>query len=235
MLEDGKEMNIVGRALKAAVYISKCHLKKIEAKARGIVHVEPNYVYFDRFDSSSVIIDVGCGYDADFSVHMVEKYKLRSFVVDPTRKHMNSLQSLEKKYPGKIVHLNVAVASVAGEIVFHESSENVSGSILVDHNNIINDTVNSYEVEAVTLKGLLDRVKAPVVDYLKLDIEGAEYELLRNVDEDDWSPFKQIFVEFHHHCIKSCSINDTKSVVRSMQRKGFRSFSLDERNYLFFR
>jgi FkbM family methyltransferase len=228
-------MTIVGRAFKAAVYISKCRLRKIEAKARGIVHVEPNYVYFDRFDSSSVIIDVGCGYDADFSLHMVEKYNLRSFVVDPTRKHMNPLQTLEKIYSGNIVHLNVAVASVAGKMIFHESDENVSGSILVDHNNIINDTLTSYEVEAVTLKGLLDRVKVPVVDYLKLDIEGAEYELLKNVGEDDWSPFKQIFVEFHHHCIKSYSINDTKSIVWSMQKKGFRSFSLDDRNYLFFR
>ena len=205
-----------------------------KARKLGITFVKPNFIYLDVFDSSSIIVDVGCADDADFSTHMIDKYGLQSFGVDPTLKHRNSLLAFEKRAQGRFKHLSLAVVSVDGSITFNESLNNVSGSVRCDHINVIKDRCRSYEVEAVTLKSLLRKIGHTSVDFIKLDIEGAEYELLSRVTESDLSPFKQIFVEFHHHTVGDYSPRDTRSIVQSICEKGYCSFTLDDLNYLFF-
>lgn len=230
-----KMLNVFKRIFRKIIRESKFYLRIIEAKKAGIAFAKPNYIYLDVFDESSIIIDVGCADDADFSVYTIEKYGLRAFGVDPTLKHAESLRMLEEKTNGRFKHLQLAVSSVEGPVVFNESSENVSGSLCSDHFNVLNDTCRSYEVEAVTLEGLIQKVGAEKVDLLKLDIEGAEYDLLSKITEDDLSPFRQIFIEFHHHALESFSKRDTKAIVKSICEKGFDSFTLDDHNYLFFK
>lgn len=228
-------MNIVVRAFRKVIRVSRFYLRKREARNLNIAYVKPNYIYLDKFDNLSVIIDVGCGYDADFSLHMISKYGLRVFGVDPTLKHRESLHALKKRTQGRFEHLNLAVTSVDGKITFYESLDNVSGSIISDHTNVVTNRIRSYEVESVTLRGLLNRIESTTVDFPKLDLEGAEYELLGKATESDLRAFKQIFVEFHHYCIERYSVRDTKSIVQSVCKKGFRSFTLDDYSYLFYR
>jgi hypothetical protein len=107
-----------------------------------------------------------------------------------------------------------------------------SGSICGDHKNVIGKKLADYEVESVTLKTLLVKIGLNAIDYLKLDIEGAEYELLEKVKAEDLAGFKQIFIEFHHHCT-SHTKRDTKTAVELLEDKGYLAFSFDDRNYLF--
>jgi FkbM family methyltransferase len=175
---------------------------------------------------------VGCGYEAEFSKFMIEKYNLNAFGIDPTRKHAPSLKLLEESAQGKFHYLPLAVAKKDGFITFHESRQNESGSILSDHINMRNDEITTYDVESVTLSGLARRIDANSVDFLKLDLEGAEYELLGSITEEEISPFKQIFIEFHHHCT-NYSDQETNMVVQHISSKGFKVFTLDHHNYLF--
>ena len=143
------------------------------------------------------------------------------------------MRALEKEYTGRFHYLRLAVTKADGEITFHETLDNESGSIFNDHKNILVDKIRSYKVESVSLKGLPAKIGAKMVDYIKLDLEGAEYELLSKVTEYELKAFKQIFVEFHHRAIKHYSINDTKKIVNSLCNKGFHAHTLDEHNYLF--
>ena len=68
-----------------------------------------------------------------------------------------------------------------------------------------------------------------------MDLEGAEYELFRNLTQDDLLGYAQIFVEFHHHAVKKYKQEDTKKAVQKMTDFGYKSFSLDDLNYLFYR
>jgi hypothetical protein len=91
----------------------------------------------------------------------------------------------------------------------------------------------SYEVPAVGLNRLREHVGVDRVDFLKLDLEGAEYELLDTVSSEDLAPFAQIFVEFHHHAVAAITIRDTERVVARVCQMGFNAHSLDDHNYLF--
>ncbi|MBL7086406.1 MAG: FkbM family methyltransferase [Candidatus Cloacimonetes bacterium] len=211
----------------------KVFIRKTKAKKLGIVFFRPNFIYFDKFHSSSIIIDVGCGFEADLSRHLISKYGLTSYGVDPTLKHAKFLRELEKETEYKFKYLPLALTKTNGRIIFHETLEHESGSIFSSHKNILVDKIRTYEVESVSLKGLIKKIGVETVDYIKLDLEGAEYELLVNVSQDELKAFKQIFIEFHHHAIKPYSINNTRKIVKYMYIKGFRSYSLDDSNYLF--
>jgi len=227
-------MNILERVLRKIYQITSIPSRLIKMKILGIQYYPPNYVYFDNFNKSSVIIDAGCGHEAEFSKHLIEKYSLQAFGVDPTIKHTPFLKILEETTRGKFHHLPLAVTPINGFITFHESRQNESGSILSSHTNMQNDDITTYNVESVNLKGLVQRIGATPVDFLKLDLEGAEYELLNEISEEDINPFKQIFIEFHHHCTNHTT-RETTLLIRSICNKGFKVFTRDRRNYLFYK
>ena len=227
-------MNLIQRAVRKVKKIAKFQLRKRKARSLGLYWQHPGFIYRESLDESSVIIDVGCADDADFSIHMIDKYGLKAFGVDPTQKHRPSLAALEERFAGRFKHLPLAVSATNGNITFHESAENQSGSILNDHTNVMNDSVHSYTVESVTLHSLIQRIQKPDVDLLKLDLEGAEYELLSAITEEDVKPFRQIYIEFHHHCTNH-SEEETRALVSSICAMGFDVFSLDDHNYIFFR
>ncbi len=190
-----------------------------------------NYIYKGVFKSENIIVDVGCADDPDLSIYMIKNFGLNSIAIDPTLKHRSALKKLEQEC-SNFKYLPYAISNKSGKLTFYESLENTSGSILLEHTNIVNDRTTSYEVDSITLKELSSIVGRDI-DLLKLDLEGAEYELLMNIDKSDLLPYKQIFVEFHHHCTKYTQ-HDTTNVVRRLKVFGFKEFSLDRHNYLFY-
>jgi hypothetical protein len=52
---------------------------------------------------------------------------------------------------------------------------------------------------------------------------------------NDLQPFKQVFVEFHHHAVSHFGDADTRRIVALISGFGFHAFSLDDHNYLFCR
>ena len=204
------------------------------SKIAGVQFFEPDYLYCDRFNENSVIIDVGCGHKAEFSKHLIKKYNLRAFGVDPTKKHSPFLKIIEENTKGKFHHLPLAITKENGFITFNESEQNESGSILLEHTNIRNDDIKTYKVESVNLQELVRRIGLSPIDFIKLDLEGAEYKLLDGINKKDIEIFKQIYVEFHHHCT-NYSIRDTEAIVNKIHGMGFEVFTLDRHNYLFYK
>jgi FkbM family methyltransferase len=228
-------MNIVQRAARRIRRTIKKQSRLRQARRLGLVSVEPNFIYRPNLSPASVVVDGGCSYQADFSVHMMRRHGVRAFGVDPTRKHGDALRSLEGQYAGRFTHVPCAIASSDGVLTFHESRTNESGSLLDDHVNVTHDPTTSYEVDAVTLGSLLKRLGVGSVDILKLDLEGAEYALFDGMTPDQLLPFDQVFVEFHHHAVTHFSEADTRRIVASISGFGFTAFSLDDHNYLFYR
>jgi len=215
----------------------KTIIRTPKARRLGIKIIKPRdtYVYLDVFDSSSNVIDVGCGQEAELSMYLINKYGLKSYGIDPTEKHQYALQKLEKLSNNRFQHVHVAVASTEGKMTFYETLDHESGSLFKDHKNIISDRIRTYAVNALTIQGLLRHLKLPKADLIKLDLEGAEYELLRTINYNDLMPFRQIYIEFHHHAIGRYSKEDTILLVKQIRRVGFDVFSLDDHNYLFYK
>jgi hypothetical protein len=118
--------------------------------------------------------------------------------------------------------------------VFYETLEHESGSLLPQHTNILKDNIRTYSVESMNLTALLNRTGLSQVDLLKLDLEGAEYELLQNCTKEELLPFRQLFIEFHHLAVHNYSKKDTKQIVKRIKDFGYKAFTFDHINYLFY-
>jgi len=228
-------MNVVARAVRRRGRDLKKYSRLRQARREGLVFVEPNFVYRPDLSPESVVIDAGCSYQADFSLCLMQRHGVRAIGVDPTRKHQDALGRIAAAHPGRFSHRPWAIAATDGTLTFHESRVNESGSLFDDHVNVLRDETTRYDVEAVTLGTLIARLGLGSVDILKLDLEGAEYDLFERLTARDLQPFRQLFVEFHHHAVRHVGEADTRRLVKRVADFGFRTFSVDDHNYLFYR
>ena len=226
---------MIARAVRRIGRDLKKYSRLRQASREGLVFVEPNFIYRPDLSADSVVIDAGCSYQADFSLCLMERHGVRAIGVDPTRKHQGALKAIAAQHPGRFSHVPWAIAATDGTLTFHESRVNESGSLFADHVNVLNDETTRYDVEAVSLGTLIARLGLATVDILKLDLEGAEYELFERLTARDLEPFRQLFVEFHHHAVRHAGEADTRRLVKRVADFGFRTFSVDDHNYLFYR
>jgi FkbM family methyltransferase len=223
------------RAVRRIVRDLKKYSRLRQARHEGLVFVEPNFIYRPDLSEDSVVIDAGCSYQADFSLSLMKRHGVRAFGIDPTRKHQDALERIAGQHPGRFSHMPWAIAAADGTLTFHESRINESGSLFEDHVNVLSDDTTRYDVEAVSLGTLISRLHLERVDILKLDLEGAEYDLLERLTARDLEPFRQLFIEFHHHAVQHVDEADTRRLVKRVADFGWRTFSIDDHNYLFYR
>jgi len=201
----------------------------------GLRFVQPCYVVSNRLHSNSVILDIGTGHDADFSQALIHKYGVRSYGCDPTEKHHTALNTVVTKTEGAFTYVPFALAEQSGMLTFHESEQNVSGSLFSDHCNIKKDRISSYQVRAVTLDELCSYLQLAHADLVKMDIEGGEYGVIRSFPDHIWNMVDQFVIEFHHHCIDRFTWEDTQDCITLFEQHGFQSYTRDRINYTFFR
>lgn len=66
------------------------------------------------------------------------------------------------------------------------------------------------------------------IDIIKMDIEGAEYDVIKDIHNSDIRP-KQILVEFHHR-FPGVGIKKTKEAIDSLRSIGYKMFSISDTN-----
>lgn len=198
-----------------------------------VVRVPPNYAFHPRFHAGDIVIDVGTGNDPDLSKYLISKYGVESFAVDPTRKHASALREYEKKLPG-FHYLPHALGAQSGKVDFYESTTNVSGSILPGHRNIINDPTTKYAVEMITMAELLQMAGSKHIALMKIDIEGAEFELLAALEPGLLRRVRQLLVEFHHDTVQGKTWRDTEEAISRLKGMGMKALVYNGRDCLFY-
>jgi FkbM family methyltransferase len=73
------------------------------------------------------------------------------------------------------------------------------------------------EAEAVTLAGLLEEFRLARVDYLKMDVEGSEWDIFESADAATWARVRRVVVEYHDGLRPGCS----RLLLGRLQAAGF--------------
>lgn len=120
--------------------------------------------------------------------------------------------------------LNVAVWSVNTELEF-SSDGSLGGS--VSKLKINKSPIIKRKVEAISLKPFLE---GKIVDFLKLDIEGSEFEVLKSI-KDDLSDVKNIFIEYHSFPDSDQLLPEILSILKAA---GFRFYIKEAYNNMKF-
>jgi len=141
----------------------------------------------------SVVVDVGLGEDITFSTSLIDKYGCTVHGFDPTPRAIAYVEQLG--YRNFVLHrFGVADKSARATFYLPNNASNVSGSLArADHTGR-----NQIDVQLITLDEVRQRVGGRI-DVLKLDIEGAEYDLLQDDRFARHAPqIKIVCIEFHH-------------------------------------
>ena len=181
-----------------------------------------NFVHDDCLKGST-IISAGLGEDASFDIEFATKYDAKVVIVDPTPRaieYFKKIQdSLGKKATQKYIDggcqpitaydlsnlkqdnltlIDKALWNENTALKFYSPSnpQNVSHSISNYQNNYSKETT-SIDVDAVTLDSILNDLglRSCDIPLIKLDIEGAEIEVLKSCMGIGILP-RQILVEF---------------------------------------
>ena len=91
----------------------------------------------------------------------------------------------------KNVHIfNLAVSNSNKPIKLFENNDQSGHSMF-------SETSKFTEVNSITLKEIFEKNKIQSCDFLKLDCEGAEYEILQNLPKEYFPKIKKMVIEYH--------------------------------------
>ncbi len=177
-------------------------------------------------DSASVVYSFGIGRDISFDRDIIEKQGAVVHAFDPTPASLEWLG--EQDIPDKLKIHQYGLASRAGEIEFFAPRKPTSAHYtpVKRYNDAATETVKA---PVKPLKDIMRELGHDRVDLMKMDIEGGEYEVIRNILQER-IPIGQMLVEFHH-AYETIGLADTVEAVESLRSLGFKVFSISERCY----
>jgi FkbM family methyltransferase len=114
-------------------------------------------------------VDIGAndGITINNTYCLEKELNWRGLCVEPSTRQFNKL--LENR---SCTCINKAVAGENGTVRFKEIEDDVYAGVISD---------SGYEIEAITLEKLLTDYNAPKdIDYISIDVEGTEYEIIKD-------------------------------------------------------
>jgi FkbM family methyltransferase len=169
-----------------------------------------------------VVVDIG-GNVGMFSRRAWEKGASQIIAFEPQRKAylMYLLNSKENMMP-----FNMAVSDSfsAFDLEFGESKRNIGGgSITGIYRERGQEILHSERVVSVSLDWLFEKGILKYVDFLKVDVEGAEIQVLNGISDENLRKFRCIAIEIHRSVVDDATKD---AMVQRIQRLGYSLFTM---------
>ena len=71
------------------------------------------------------------------------------------------------------------------------------------------------------------------IDILKMDIEGAEYEVIDDLLDEPIDRIQQILIEFHHWIYPSISLKATSNAISKLENEGYKLYNISKKGVEF--
>lgn len=209
--------------------------------------------------SESTIISCGLGEDASFDIEFANFFNANVILVDPTPRAVNHFNNIVRNLGSekrinyknngaedvrsydlrslkvdqlKLVEKAIWVNDSAVNFYLPKNKSHVSHSIINFQNDYSTET-EYIEVEAITLRQLIDEFELSYIPILKLDIEGAETEVVNDLLSKKIFP-NQILIEYDEMQYLN---NEAKSKIYnchlSLLRANYKLININNLNFLY--
>ena len=181
------------------------------------IFIENVYDSKDVFiNENDVVFDVGANVGI-FSLFAskVKGTKIFSFEPHPINFRVLQENIQQNNFTDKVVCIDKALA------INEETRYLVEGEIPGGHKLLNDRDVNSnkslLKIEAVTINSILKKYNLDKIDFLKLDCEGAEGEIINSLGKEGLQKINKIALEFHDNH----SILNHNQIVEILEEAGF--------------
>nr|AQS28773.1 hypothetical protein [uncultured archaeon] len=156
--------------------------------------------YTKKFDvgEKDVVVDIGANIGMFSLLAAKSAVKGRVYSFEPFSENFNLLmENIKLNNLENIVPIKGAVAQRNGTRKLYLVKGKNFGGNSFEKKHWQADTSKTIKVETVTLDKFIRSYKIEKIDFLKVDCEGAEYEILMNCSKDTLSKIRKISLEFH--------------------------------------
>lgn len=171
-------------------------------------------VLSDSLNATSIVYSFGVGEDASFDLSLIEKYGCRVHAFDPTPKAAQWVADNIRNE--RFIFEPVALSDRDGtlRLFLPLDPTHVSASLVVGSRT----GTAFFDAPCQRFQTICRRLGHARVDVLKMDIEGAEYLVLREILSDSGGIRPaQLLVEFHHW-MKPFTRHDTEDAVALLRQ-----------------
>jgi FkbM family methyltransferase len=177
-------------------------------KVRGYNNYESERVSGEKFFLTKILpklnpavcVDVGANV-GDYSRGLLEYTSGKVYAFEPVRLAYEALSKLKGSYPDRLTIERQGVGAEKGRLpVFYNENATAHSSFSQEVQEIpyVNSTA-SEEVDVISLDTYFGKIDCPV-DFVKIDTEGFEYEVLLGAREVlRWRRPKAVQIEFNWH------------------------------------
>jgi len=106
-----------------------------------------------------------------------------------------------------------AIAKVKGKQTLYVNDEDaISNTIYKQNKNL-----NKEEVECISLQDIFEKYELKKIDFLKMDCEGAEYEIIMNAKSSILNKIQKISMEIHEEIVPYRK----EVIIENLKKHGF--------------
>ena len=151
-------------------------------------------IIMDGLSCESVILAAGVGHNISFELDLVKKIGACIHVFDPSPTGVSTINKLVKEEGmEKVIFIPKAISGSSGYIYLEKPDTDTEGSWKATS---LSDSESTIKIESVSLSDYCHENAIRHIDLLKIDIEGAEYDVIDNILSEKLS-IQQICLEFH--------------------------------------
>jgi FkbM family methyltransferase len=180
----------------------------------------------EGLNAQSIVYSLGVGDEIDFDLSIIDKYGVTVHGFDPTPNSIDMLKGTD--LPGRFHFHPWAVTARDGSLKFYprlkkDGSKSDVMYTMIAEEETLDDVI---EVPAYSLSTIAEKLGHQHIDLLKMDIEGAEYEVLDGLLASPIKP-TQLLVEFHHR-FADIGLEKTADVIKRLRDDGYKIFAISE-------
>jgi len=152
-----------------------------------------------EIDKCETIIDLGSSIGIFSAIALTNNPNLKIITVEMAESFYNVCSNTFKDYPNVTTLNNAVHIESDKDIVYYtdnENSENLGNSIIKNQYDYLNATIEK-SIKTISIEDIIKRYDIDKVSLLKMDIEGAEYDIIENITDETLSKIDRIHLEFH--------------------------------------
>lgn len=172
------------------------------------------------------VIDIGAhiGLFSVFLGYLNPKCRILCFEMDE-----NNYENLKKNIKNcnlkNVFPFNCAVSEKSELIDYYSGRGSSEFSIkkisFSDEKPLIDEDKKSVnQIRSITLNDIIEKNNLDSIDFLKIDCEGAEYEIIYSTSEDNMKKIKQMGGEYHEFMSNNGNENKVNDLVRHLSNYG---------------
>jgi len=177
----------------------------------------------DLIRDNSIVYSFGVGRDISFDLSLINKYGLVVHAFDPSPLSITWIKSQQKMSLNFKFH-DFGISDFDGEMYFYYPNNDSKVSFSTTRKSSQKTSLQVFRLS--TIMNLLGHNS---IDILKIDIEGAEYSVIKDIISSNIR-IKQILIEFHHN-FSEIGSSPTKEAIELLNKHHYRIFHISQKGY----